>query len=221
MPTDNITKTVKIYTLSDPRSGEIRYVGKTTNHLKYRLSAHLSEATYADTTTHKIRWIRLLISQGALPEITLIEECSPENWKEREIFWVAEGKRRGWNLTNITEGGDGCLGAKPSAETREKLSKARIGNKNRLGIKHTEEDKKKIGAASKGRIFSEDHKKKIGAAQQGSLSNSAKLTEDDIRDIRRRIAAGETQRSLAIEYGVGFPTINKIHLRQRWKHVED
>ena len=41
------------------------------------------------------------------------------------------------------------MGHTTSAATREKLSKARIGNKNRLGIKHSDADKKKISEGLK------------------------------------------------------------------------
>jgi len=51
-------------------------------------------------------------------------------------------------------------GIKPSEETRRKLS---IANK---GRKHTEEEKRKIGLAGLGRVFSEEHKRKIGEANK-------------------------------------------------------
>lgn len=49
---------------------------------------------------------------------------------------------------------------------------------------------------------------------------SSKLTEDAVRDIRARYAAGGmTQQQLADEYGVTFQNISWIVRRKSWKHV--
>ena len=44
----------------------------------------------------------------------------------------------------------------------------------------------------------------------------AKLTERSVLAIRRRLAAGATQRSLAAEYGVSQPTISFIKTGDHW-----
>lgn len=46
-----------------------------------------------------------------------------------------------------------------------------------------------------------------------------KVTDDQIKEIRRRADAGESQRSLAKEYGFAFGTINSIVCRRSWRHV--
>ena len=62
------------------------------------------------------------------------------------------------NGYNLTEGGEGCVA---SEETRKKMSLAQKG-------KHiSEEQKKKLSIALKGRIMSDEHKKKIGEANKG------------------------------------------------------
>lgn len=60
-----------------------------------------------------------------------------------------------------------------------------------------------------------------GIYQQARGESSAKavFTEDQVREIRRRWAAGEKQKHLAAEFGTRPGTINKIVHRQRWKHV--
>lgn len=54
---------------------------------------------------------------------------------------------------------------------------------------------------------------------KGSKNVNAKLNERDVSEIRRRINQGETQRSLASEYGVHPTAINSIFLRRSWRHV--
>jgi hypothetical protein len=55
---------------------------------------------------------------------------------------------------------------------------------------------------------------------RGEQLTQAKLTEEQVREIRRRYATGETQRSIAREYGVVQTTISRVVLRERWAHVE-
>jgi len=43
-----------------------------------------------------------------------------------------------------------------------------------------------------------------------------KLTENDIRTIRKRIEAGEVQQLIANDYGVHQVTISRINLKKDW-----
>lgn len=57
--------------------------------------------------------------------------------------------------------------------------------------------------------------------RRGELQSKAKLTEQQVREIRRAYAAGEyTMDELAARYGVTHPTILDIIHRNTWKHVE-
>lgn len=58
-------------------------------------------------------------------------------------------------------------------------------------------------------------------ASHGQGHPAAKLTDAKVRDIRRRAAAGETQRALAREYGVTQPAIMQVVRRRTWKHITD
>jgi hypothetical protein len=55
---------------------------------------------------------------------------------------------------------------------------------------------------------------------KGEASHHAKLTEAQVREMRQRAEAGETQRSLATEFGVGPMQVSRIVRRLKWKHVE-
>lgn len=56
--------------------------------------------------------------------------------------------------------------------------------------------------------------------QRGEAHNSAKLTEDKVRSIRARYAAGERQVDLAREFGLSTPNVWYVISRKTWKHVE-
>ena len=58
-----------------------------------------------------------------------------------------------------------------------------------------------------------------GNTAKGESHHAAKLTEADVREIRRRHAAGESALSLAAAFGVTDVNIYDIVNRKSWKHV--
>lgn len=97
-------KTTFIYTLSDPDSLKIRYVGKSNNPKK-RLYDHLK--SYHLTTTHKNNWIKSIVENNKIPILNIIDEVPVDNWQFWEIYWISKLKNEGNNLTNISGGGNG------------------------------------------------------------------------------------------------------------------
>lgn len=58
-------------------------------------------------------------------------------------------------------------------------------------------------------------------ASRGEGRWSAKLTADDVREMRRLYeAGGVSQQQLADRYGIGQVHVGRIVNRQRWRHVE-
>ncbi len=112
-----------IYGLIDPRTGVLRYIGKTVN-LRKRFNLHLS-TTRCKKKHHKDRWILGILQQGFKPEMIVLEGVSG-NGDVEECIWIASFKASGVELLNIEEGGSR---AKNSAETRAKISKANKGKK--------------------------------------------------------------------------------------------
>lgn len=159
-----------IYAISDPRTSEIRYVGRTVNYQR-RVSEHKSGRGSARSGN----WIRSLLAQGIMPDFHILEDVPErEQLKEREQWWIAEGRRLGWNLTNLTDGGDGTLN--PSIQHRTAIAEA-----NRARIFSTE-TRQKIARASRNRKHSEATKQKcIEAARKPrkplSPEHRAKLSE--------------------------------------------
>lgn len=118
-----------IYALLDPRNGEIRYVGKSSSGLQ-RAQSHGGPKRLAKDDTHKGRWIRVLVEQGLRYQIRVLEETTAEDLARAEVDWIARGRALGWNLTNVTDGGDGGLpGLQHTGATREKVRQAKLGKK--------------------------------------------------------------------------------------------
>lgn len=69
-----------------------------------------SHASYANREdTYKARWIRKILRSGTMYGIRVLEECSDfETVVVAEIRWIDEGRKRGWPLTNTTDGGEGA-----------------------------------------------------------------------------------------------------------------
>jgi hypothetical protein len=54
---------------------------------------------------------------------------------------------------------------------------------------------------------------------RGERQGASKLTASEVRDIRRRCAAGEQQKALAEEYGLNRSSVSKIIRGVNWKHI--
>lgn len=93
-----------IYALTDPRTGDIRYVGYSSQ-LSRRFCAHLQDARKG-LLTHKAKWIASLLREGLRPGLEVLEE-SPVSAPQQEKIWIAALRSKGFNLTNDTDGGDG------------------------------------------------------------------------------------------------------------------
>lgn len=144
----------KIYVLKDPNSLQVRYVGKTVQLLRYRLSCHISRSK-KHHTTHSNCWIFSLLKENKRPIIELIEEVEDNIWEEREIFWINYYKK----ITSLTNfqigGGHSNIGKNLSKEHREAISKSLKGKP------RDDETKKKISLSHKGKVLKESTKQKL------------------------------------------------------------
>lgn len=178
---------ISIYALIDPRTNEIRYVGKTKYPLVVRLQQHINAKKQR---RHVYYWLRVLWKNNRVPTIRLLEEVEDTQWQEAEQRWIAKIKTEGAQLTNHTIGGDGLSGYVMSEEHRRKIGIAHKGRiisqeqRTRISrsVKALFEKREykervifhlrnkspttinKIRASNTGKIFSEEHKAKLSAA---------------------------------------------------------
>jgi hypothetical protein len=100
---------VLIYALCDPRTGAVRYIGKTEGTLEKRLQEHVSEAmgTSPGSRNAKVRWVRSLLAKGLWPDITLLETATLATWRGRERAHIEAHRAKGCKLLNAAPGGGG------------------------------------------------------------------------------------------------------------------
>jgi|SRR5579872_2645937 len=150
-----------VYILSDPRSDDVRYVGKTHRPLTVRLKQHTTPSALRKDT-HKTHWIKSLLEQDVRPAIELVEEVEDGKVDDAERFWIEQFRSLGFKLTNATLGGEGqSRGWQPSEETRRRMSEAHQG---RQRAPFTQEHRDRIAATLRGRKASEETRKKMAAA---------------------------------------------------------
>jgi group I intron endonuclease len=121
-------------------------------------------------------------------------------------------------------------GMKFSKEHRDKIAKALIGNKSRLGHKSTEEQKRKISAAHTGKKLSEEHCANIGLSKRGNTFRRGVKLSDETREKLRlshlgHIPTEETKAKMSESQKANpnnsgrFKKGDKAHLG--YKHTEE
>ena len=166
-----------IYELVCPITNECRYIGQTIQELNKRLYKH--KYCMRNNPSHKNSWLIKLSNEDLLDNliIKLIEECDSDILNEREIYWIEKYQNEGYQLTNMTEGGN--CGSRGYKHTKEAIKKIAEAGK-RVGYKHTKEAKKKISNSllgKRGRNTGNKHsietKKKISESKKGIVSWNA------------------------------------------------
>ena len=122
---------ITIYTLKDPITNEVRYIGKTKRKLVDRMYSHTSNYKLEKEKSYKNSWIKSLKNKNLKPIIEELDLVEENNWEFWEQFYINLFKSWGFKLTNMTKGGEGSSGGKGC-----------------LGYKHTEEAKKRISIAN-------------------------------------------------------------------------
>ncbi len=231
----------KIYTLNHPITNEVRYIGYTVTSLEERLRGHIKDCNYKNKNSHKVKWIKKLITEGLKPTINLLENIETRKIAVfREIQLIFEYRLLGYNLVNGTDGGEGGTGYKfteqqikdkiarqtgrklpPCSEERKlKISQA---NKGRLmteeqrakmtGLIRSEEHKIKLSKANKGRKLSDETKKLMGEARRKEWAEGIRVAT------RTGLKISEAQKDKM--RGVNNPFFGKKHSEETMAKIKE
>lgn len=180
-----------IYGLVDPRTNEVRYIGKSASGLE-RPKQHTMPSFLRNVRTHKANWVRSLLALGLEPSIVVLEDVGcKQDAADVECFWIAQARGLGWPLTNLTKGGDGVVLWARTPEHNAKIGNALRGRKQPAPVVA------KMAAASKQRAQTPegiDHVRRAAAAlwgrpaERSAASERTKAAWDDPEKRSRMLA---------------------------------
>lgn len=181
-----------------------------------------------------------IVNKYGFEAFKIEEDLTEQQTFESEIYWIEQFKAWGFNLCNMTNGGDGAIGHKTSEETKKKISNALKGiqkkpfteeHKQKLrlinvGRKQTKEQIMKRTNSNIGKKRTEEARERISNSLKGNKNSFgeknglSKLTEKKVLEIREKyIPRKYSQRKLAKEYGVAQAVIYGIVNKKYWKHI--
>jgi len=193
-------ETTNIYTLTDPRTNEIRYVGKA-NNVSQRYKAHLNRARKHQI--HKKNWVESLKREGLKPIIEVIDVVPINEWIFWETYWISQIRAWDFNLINYTNGGDGC--------TFGNQTSFKKGHMLWLGKSHSEESKKLISDNNYHRGKPADNRKKV---LQKSLDGKTIKIWDSINE------AATNTNSINSKIISCCKGNRKTHNKYKWEYYE-
>lgn len=191
--------TTFIYALSDPRDGNVRYIGKS-NNVKHRFNSHVSELT---KRTNKTNWIKSLLKLNLKPDIFIVDEVDINEWQFWEIHYISLFKYYGFKLTNSTIGGEcgpSLKGVRRSDEVKRKISekaknrsydsvlkmiktkkeraKEISDRRKAMGLKMSDESKEKLRKLKLN--MSDEYRMKISLANKGRKASEKAIENQKI-----------------------------------------
>lgn len=130
----------EIYSLIDPSTNEIRYIGVTRDSNE-RLWFHIRFAGKRDTPVRQ--WVDDLLMQDKSPIMKVIEKGKGHSYYFKERDLITQLRSEGVRLLNVLSGGTGRQATKPvSDETRAKVAAA--SREAWKGRKLSDENKQKM-----------------------------------------------------------------------------
>lgn len=234
-----IYSTFGIYRITNKVTGK-SYIGQTKASFGDRWDSHKASLNAGKHYNIELQddWIKLGTDAFEFAVVQAVKDATVLD--ELEINVIADYRQNG-HCYNIYDGGQAHCGTGRSLSPDTKRKIGEKNRKNMLGRKASEETRMKMSNAQKKRFdnMSDEERKEYGKAiaqyasgyrwseesrkafsqKQREHPNSAKLTPDDVREIRARKAAGATLSEIAVEYHTSPAYISSIVRRKRWADI--
>lgn len=182
------------------------YVGQTKMKFQKRYWHHVWKLNNNQHDNQYLQnaWNKYGADSFAFRPIKYLDSNAPQSlYDELEEQEIAHYKKRGGCYNILNNGTRKNL--KCSEET-----KRLIGEKNRinmLGKKHSEETKRRMSEARKGKYYTRYRK-----------TNST--NDDDVKKIKTMLVAGVKSKDIVNEVGCNYGTINNILSADAWNNIE-
>lgn len=210
-------KIVCIYIIENSEANKV-YIGQTTNYQK-RSNAHFSKLRRNAHDNEHLQKAFNKYGEKAF-SIRILKECKEADLDRLEKFFIAEyksaDKKYGYN---IFEGGERPGYRLHPKEVREKLSRALKGRK------FSDEHKKRIGEANKGRVISAEtiekvrNSKKKKHSQWGERNPFSVISNETAEEIVRNLLSGESVSSVARKYNITTYIVYNILENRSYEEV--
>jgi hypothetical protein len=209
----------------------VRYIGQTTLLPAVRLRIHLQSAKRRPRQAVQ-RWINKHLADGHTI-LMLILKTDAEYHRDEQAM-ISAYRAAGADLMNLTDGGEGVFGYRHTPEECARRGAANSVRARNRSPEVAAEINRRTSETLKGRPIPAEVRAKMAAARIGEknhffgkhhaeasrIANAkarAKLTDDQVKDMRRRRAAGETQAALGVAFGISQAQVSvALHGKTYW-----
>jgi len=166
-----------IYYHRDPRpehKGWKRYIGKGSGSRAF---------DFKNRKAKHLHWIQKLEKSGLKPIVEIVENFDKESDAyKREKELIKKYRDLGYNLCNLTNGGEGGGGeavveSNKRRRGERRCNKSRFGNKHALGSKRTPEQIKKMSEVARG---NKNRARKIKCLNNNKIYESVKSASETL-----------------------------------------
>jgi group I intron endonuclease len=218
-----------VYSITCLANGWV-YIG-SSGRIRSRWNTHRSHLRCGRHRIPRLQadWDRYGEASFICELITVVEEIAERHLREQEHIDAAMATGKCYNQSPTAVDSSGY---RLTAEQSVRLSQALKGKpksvehranlwKNREATPEFRDQMSANGRMGKGKPKSPETRARMSAAQQlRKRVPLVKLGEDEVAEIKRRLALGEPGRSLAQEFGISEPTISQIKTGKRWADVK-
>lgn len=180
-----------VYRLSSPENNVVKYIG-ITKDLSVRYRKHITQTS---KRTLKNNWIKSLLKRGVKPVMTVIDGAETrEEANILEKYWIIKHKDWGFDLKNMTNGGDGgdtMSGRKLTPEQCLKISQRNKGMR-RPDLSESNKEKKSKSVLQinpeNGAVIERFESVRIASELTGcSRTNIAKFASGNIKPTIKKV----------------------------------
>lgn len=203
------------------------YVGSTKD-FKQRIRAHKNDLKLSKHKNSRLQGDHDLYGIEVFEFIVAEENIGKSQRYQKEQYCIDTfglcNPNKGYNIAV-----DAKCGMKNRKHSKESIALMRMSHKNisdetrqkmsvwQKGRKRSAESVEKTVSRLRGKPRSEELKEKLSKLQSGSKSMHAKLSHDDVVDIRKRLDNNEKQKNIAKIFNVHPSVISKIAHNKRYK----